>query len=122
LNYGMEQFLEGLGQVSGCEYGFLASPSSEAESGRTGPSPADSTAVNSQSQRRLQARSLADGLIKILAGFSPQQEVTAGPLIQAYQRHFAQLLEVAETLGQAAEKVNHRGIRGTADLDTKMQA
>ena len=49
-----------------------------------------------------------------------QQEVTAGLLTQAYQRHFAQLLEVAETLGQAAQKVNPGGIRGTADLDTKM--
>ena len=48
-----------------------------------------------------------------------QQEVTAGLLTQAYQRHFAQLLELAETLGQAAPRVNPRGILGTADLDTK---
>ena len=49
-----------------------------------------------------------------------QQEVTAGLLTQAYQRHFAQLLELAETLGQAAPRVNPRGILGTAGLDTKM--
>ncbi len=49
-----------------------------------------------------------------------QQEVTAGLLTQAYQSHFAQLLEVAETLGEAAEKVNAGGILSTTDLDAKM--
>ena len=47
-----------------------ASPSGEAESRWTDPSPVDSSAVNSQSQRRLQAWSLAVGLIKNLTGFS----------------------------------------------------
>ena len=49
-----------------------------------------------------------------------QKEVTAGLLTQAYQKHYSQLLKVAEAIGQAAQKANADGILGAADLETQI--
>ena len=49
-----------------------------------------------------------------------EYEVTSGLLIQAYQKHYSQLLDIAEKLAQGAVRANPDGILGVADRETQM--